>query len=278
MRQANGHDAMEKLLRESKNLVLSVQKDLGEAETILLSGQLSKEYNSDDQIHLSNTRTYKRRMSGGKKLTNEETLEEGFSAATSPSENSPFIKLKESLKNNIKILKNYEQTLRDYYINLPRGKSKDKWQMNVSSLSQELHSINISMNNLEKRQNNLENKNKLLDLGDEGYSRRSSSPNEEQVFEEAMAEYGMQNRSLDNSNRLIEQMKSVGIDVASMLVEQRQTMKMVHEKVLGMASTLGISQSTIRTIERRYLRDKYLIYIGMFLITFLLIFVYYYIL
>ncbi|KAG2382335.1 hypothetical protein C9374_005537 [Naegleria lovaniensis] len=278
MRQANGsnHDEMEQLLRESKNLVLSVQKDLGEAETILLSGQVSKEYNSDDQIHFSSTRTFKRRMSGGKKLTNEETLEEGFSATTS--ENSPFMNLKESLKNNIKTLINYEHTLRDYYMNLPRGKSKDKWQLNVSSLSQELHSINVSMNNLEKRQNNLENKNKLLDLGDESYARRSSSPNEEQVFEEAMAEYGMQNRSLDNSNRLIEQMKSVGIDVASMLSEQRQTMKMVHEKVLGMASTLGISQSTIRTIERRYLRDKYLIYIGMFLITLLLIFVYYYML
>ena len=108
------------------------------------------------------------------------------------------------------------------------------------------------------------------------YQRKRNRHNEDNELEEAMAEYGMQNKSLDKSIQLIEQMKDVGIGALGMLSEQRDIIKRVHDTVVGMASSLGVSQSTIRKIENRYFRDKIMIYVGMCLITLLLIFIYFF--
>lgn len=184
-----------------------------------------------------------------------------------------FTSLRETVSNNINTLTNYEKTIQGFVVNLPRGKSRDKWQLNLTTLGQEIQSIKNSHSRITKKLKNYQNERRLLDIDDEEASKRNNDNDD--YFEEAMKEYGVQHKSLNNSERLIEQMKDVGASALSMLSDQRSTIKRIQDKAIDMAVSLGVSQSTIRSIERRYARDKYIIYIGMAIITILLIVVYF---
>ncbi|EFC41805.1 predicted protein [Naegleria gruberi] len=261
-------DQHDKLLKEAKNLIQQINRQLDDLEN-----QYSNSVSH--QIHNSNTRTYKRRVSNGEKLSYEESLEGGYSYNSDASRDRHSINLtKESLFENVKTLSSYEKTLKNYFSDMPRGKQKDKWQIQITTLSHDVQNITNTMNKLNRKHTNFENERKLLEL--DGEDERRSFNNNDNELESALTEYGVQGKSMDNSIRLIEQMKQVGIDSLGMLSDQRSTLKIIHEKLIGMGSTLGISQSTMRSIERRYVRDKYIIMAGMIFITLLLIFVYYY--
>jgi len=62
--------------------------------------------------------------------------------------------------------------------------------------------------------------------------------------------------------------------VLSSLGQQRSSLKGVERKVLDFANTLGLSNNVIRTIERRQLVDKFIVYGGMLLTLALLWFVF----
>ena len=73
-----------------------------------------------------------------------------------------------------------------------------------------------------------------------------------------------------SSNRMAGLLESAGTSLTE-LTSQREMLKGTQSKVLDMLTTLGVSSSTIRIIERRNVVDKMIVYGGM-LITALLLY------
>lgn len=73
-----------------------------------------------------------------------------------------------------------------------------------------------------------------------------------------------------SSNRMAGLLESAGTSLTE-LTSQREMLKGTQRKVLDMLTTLGVSSSTIRIIERRNVVDKMIVYGGM-LITALLLY------
>ncbi|KAK6644549.1 hypothetical protein RUM43_000816 [Polyplax serrata] len=79
--------------------------------------------------------------------------------------------------------------------------------------------------------------------------------------------------SLQRANRNLDDLISVGSGVLENLKEQRMTLKGAHKKMMDLANTLGLSNTTMRLIENRVKEDKWILLGGMFL-TMLIIFLF----
>jgi Golgi SNAP receptor complex protein 2 len=77
--------------------------------------------------------------------------------------------------------------------------------------------------------------------------------------------------SLASSHAMLDEFTAVAGSVLGSLRTQRGVLKSAHRKILNVASTLGLSNSVMRIIERRTTADKILVYGGMVLITLLLL-------
>jgi Golgi SNAP receptor complex protein 2 len=62
---------------------------------------------------------------------------------------------------------------------------------------------------------------------------------------------------------------AIGQETLSSLMSQRDRLKGVQKKTLDMLNYLGISNSLMRSVERRDNVDKWIVYIGMILILLL---------
>uniref|UniRef100_T1GMQ5 Uncharacterized protein n=1 Tax=Megaselia scalaris TaxID=36166 RepID=T1GMQ5_MEGSC len=56
-----------------------------------------------------------------------------------------------------------------------------------------------------------------------------------------------------------------GSSILSSLVNQRETLKGARTKLRTIGNTLGLSNHTMKLIERRFAEDKYILFGGMFL-------------
>ncbi|KAL9654064.1 hypothetical protein ABK040_011608 [Willaertia magna] len=260
----NSNQQMENIHKECKKLLLQLDNQVEELE------RYYSERNSKvmDVINQSNERTFRRRISNGQKLSSQAVLEEGFNENNNTSRNQ---QLQQSINENLNALSQHEKTLQNLFNNIPRGNNKDQWQRNLNLLSHERQSIKTSIERLLKKSNSYDRDRKLLGL-DEDEKRKYNSDN---TVEEALMEYKIQNKSLTKSEQLIENMKEMGASALGMLAEQRETIEAAHKKVLDIAASFGVSQSTIRAIERRIAMDKWIIYIGIFFVTCLMILIYY---
>lgn len=82
------------------------------------------------------------------------------------------------------------------------------------------------------------------------------------------AENDMQNlaeeaQSLGQSQMMVGDLLSSGEASLTGLVEQRQRMRGVKKMVVNIGNKLGISNSTMRIIERRDITDAYMVFAGM---------------
>jgi len=68
---------------------------------------------------------------------------------------------------------------------------------------------------------------------------------------------------------------AIGQETLSNLVSQKERLKGVQKTTLDMLNYLGISNSLMRSVERRDSVDKWIVYIGMFLILLLLFYLLY---
>jgi len=82
--------------------------------------------------------------------------------------------------------------------------------------------------------------------------------------ERAVNDLTDESQSLFTSQNLVGELLSSGQAQLSSLIEQRQKMKGVKGMVIKMGSKLGLSNSTMRMIERRDATDAYLVFGGMF--------------
>lgn len=81
------------------------------------------------------------------------------------------------------------------------------------------------------------------------------------------------NMSLQNANRDMDNLLSHGSGILDNLRDQRNTLKGTRKKILDIASTLGLSNTTMRLIERRAYQDKFILLGGMFLTCLIIIIV-----
>ncbi|XP_018330781.1 probable Golgi SNAP receptor complex member 2 [Agrilus planipennis] len=72
-----------------------------------------------------------------------------------------------------------------------------------------------------------------------------------------------QQTSLQNAHRGIDEMLYTGAGTLESLQSQRMTLKGAHRRIMDMANTLGLSNHTLRLIEKRAAQDKYVLLGGM---------------
>lgn len=89
-------------------------------------------------------------------------------------------------------------------------------------------------------------------------------------------DYSLQHHnSMLNSHRGVDDMLMTGSSVLESLRSQREKLKGAHKIIIDMGNTLGLSNHTMKLIEKRISEDKYVIYIGM-AVTLLIIFLFIY--
>ena len=82
-----------------------------------------------------------------------------------------------------------------------------------------------------------------------------------------------ESRRLHESDSAIDGLTGNATAVLDQLGQQRGALKGVHKRVLDLATTLGVSNSVMKMIERRQFLDKLIVYGGMLLVLALLWFV-----
>lgn len=92
-------------------------------------------------------------------------------------------------------------------------------------------------------------------------------------------DYSLQHHnSMMNAHRGVDDMISTGHNALDSLRSQRDTLKGAQKRILDMGNTLGLSNHTMRVIEKRLAEDKYVLFIGMFVtLTIIVLFLWYFI-
>lgn len=79
-------------------------------------------------------------------------------------------------------------------------------------------------------------------------------------------DYSLQHHTqLNNAHKGVDDMISTGSNILESLRNQRELLKGARNKMMSIGSTLGLSDHTMRLIERRLSEDKYFMYGGMFI-------------
>nr|CAD7194178.1 unnamed protein product [Timema douglasi] len=78
------------------------------------------------------------------------------------------------------------------------------------------------------------------------------------------------NSALQNANHGVDDMLKSGAGILENLRDQRSTLKGAHRRLYDIANTLGLSNTTMRLIERRAYQDKFILLGGMLVTTFLI--------
>ncbi|KAJ7294936.1 hypothetical protein O6H91_Y223500 [Diphasiastrum complanatum] len=78
-------------------------------------------------------------------------------------------------------------------------------------------------------------------------------------------------RSTRNSSNMLEDALSTGAAVLAKYAEQRERLKSAQRKALDILNTVGLSNSLLRIIEKRHRIDKWVSYVGMFVVIIVVI-------
>lgn len=86
-------------------------------------------------------------------------------------------------------------------------------------------------------------------------------------------DYTLQHHSsLQNAHHGVDEMIMSGTSILSSLVNQRDTLKAAKTKLMTIGNVLGLSNHTMKLIERRFSEDKIILFGGMIL-TMLVLFI-----
>lgn len=84
-------------------------------------------------------------------------------------------------------------------------------------------------------------------------------------------EAAAESESLTRSSRMVDGYLQTGQETLLELMSQRERLKGVQRQVFDMLNYLGVSNSLLKTVERRDVTDKILVFAGMLLISLLLL-------
>ncbi|KAL7511974.1 hypothetical protein ACHAXN_008931 [Cyclotella atomus] len=110
---------------------------------------------------------------------------------------------------------------------------------------------------------------------DELLARRRRNRNNGGEHADEMQQLADEADSLATSSGMVNELLASGQASLSSLVGQRQRMRWVNRKMLDIGNKIGLSNSTMRMIERRDATDAYLVFGGM-IITLLVIYLLYF--
>ena len=85
-----------------------------------------------------------------------------------------------------------------------------------------------------------------------------------------------ENDSLNRSSKMVDDYVQIGQQTLHELYDQRDRLKGVQKGVLDIMNYLGISNTIIKTVEKREFIDKIIVFIGMIFIIFVLGFIFFY--
>ena len=71
------------------------------------------------------------------------------------------------------------------------------------------------------------------------------------------------NQRMHGANRQVDELLSTGTNVLTGLRDQRNTLKGVQRRMLDIMTTLGLSNTVLRLIDRRTHQDKFVLFGGM---------------
>lgn len=92
-------------------------------------------------------------------------------------------------------------------------------------------------------------------------------------------DYSLQhNTQMNNAHQGVDDMISTGGNILDSLRNQRELLKGARNKMMSIGNTLGLSDHTMRLIERRVSEDKYVMIAGMFVTLFIIGLVIYFLL
>ncbi|GAB0092345.1 Probable Golgi SNAP receptor complex member 2 [Sergentomyia squamirostris] len=87
-----------------------------------------------------------------------------------------------------------------------------------------------------------------------------------------------QHNSMQNAHRGVDEMINSGSNILDSLRDQRMTLKGAHKRIVDIGNTLGLSNQTMRMIEKRVKEDKYVLFGGMFVtLSIIALFLYYFV-
>ncbi|XP_050515629.1 probable Golgi SNAP receptor complex member 2 [Diabrotica virgifera virgifera] len=87
-------------------------------------------------------------------------------------------------------------------------------------------------------------------------------------------DYAVQHQgSLQNAHRGVDEMLVTGNNTLDSLRSQRATLKGAHKRIMDMANTLGLSNHTMKLIEKRVHEDKFIFLLGVFITVIVIILV-----
>lgn len=84
------------------------------------------------------------------------------------------------------------------------------------------------------------------------------------------------NNSLMNAHQGVDEMMFTGSSILDSLRSQRETLKGARKRILDIGNTLGLSNHTMRLIEKRLSEDKYILYGGMFVTLLVIVLIIYF--
>ncbi|XP_037949541.1 probable Golgi SNAP receptor complex member 2 [Teleopsis dalmanni] len=91
-------------------------------------------------------------------------------------------------------------------------------------------------------------------------------------------DHALQHHSqLGNAHQGVDEMIATGGNILGSLINQRETLKGAQRRILAIGSTLGLSNHTMKLIERRFSEDKYIMLVGMAITLLVIGFVIYFI-
>ncbi len=93
--------------------------------------------------------------------------------------------------------------------------------------------------------------------------------------ESEMQDYAQESQSLAQSQNMVGELLMSGQAQLSSLIDQRRRMRGVKRMVLNIGNVIGLSQTTMRQIEKRDENDMYLVFAGMFVTCVVIYFVWF---
>lgn len=92
-------------------------------------------------------------------------------------------------------------------------------------------------------------------------------------------DYSLQHHTqMTNAHQGVDDMLSTGGNILTSLRNQRELLKGARTKMVSIGNTLGLSDHTMRMIERRLTEDRYVMFAGMFVTLFIIGLVIYFLL
>ena len=157
-------------------------------------------------------------------------------------------------------ISNFEKQLNDSKSLFQTIKRKKQNHLEEFQRSQLFISPESNLNNRFQNRSNVNNSN----------SHHHNSHSDDNPYTQTNIDYKdnlyTEAQNLNRSNQQLDEILEMGREAFDNIVQQNEYIKSIQNKLLNSLNTLGVSQSTIRQIDKIAFKDKWFFYIGAFLV------------